>query len=227
MSIADLEPPAAREIPRATDARIRRTLRAAVADGAPAASWPNAPLRRVLVISVAAVVALTLAALASTGILQRAVGDLGPGTKSPAAVADQIRSDWTKNLAEGAAKDPAASFQNLPPGQLEARLAAAAKANGFRVRDVTILHPKQDAPAIVVQAAAPAEVIARVPAIMRTLDPKAPGADNEGWAYEGFFFEVVDPSGSPALVVTNAWRPPNASGTQWAAPGVPLPYEHL
>jgi hypothetical protein len=226
MSITDLEPPAARDIPRATDERIRRTLRAAVAESAPAATWPRAPLRRVVVVAVAAVAALTLAALASTGILQRAVGDLGPGTKSPAAVVDQIRSDWTKSLTEGAAKDPAASFQNLPSGELEARLAAAAKSYGFSVRDLTILHPKQDAPAIVVQAAAPAKVIAGVPAIMRTLDPKAPGADNEGWAYEGFFFEVVDKSGRPVLVVANTWRSPNAGGTQWAAPGYELPYAH-
>lgn len=226
MSITDLEPPPTRDIPRAADERIRLNLRAAVAHGATAKAWPRASVRRVAAIAVASVGALTLVALASTGILQRAVGDLGPGTKSPAAVVDQIRSDWTRHLAEGAASDPSASFRNLSPEQLRMRLATAATQYGFSIRSVTILHPKDDAPSIVVQTAAPAKLIPQVPAIIRTLDPKAPGADNEGWAYEGFFFEVVDKSGSPVLVVANTWRSPNAGGTQWAAPGYQLPYDH-
>jgi hypothetical protein len=225
MSITDLEPPPTRNIPRAADERIRRSLRAAAAPGTAAKLWPRTSVRRGGVIAVAAAVALTLAGLASTGILQRAVGNLGPGTKSPAAVVDQIRSDWTRNLAEGAANDPSASFRNLSPEQ-RARLAAAATRHGFSIRNVTILHPKDDAPSIVVQSGAPAKLIPQVPALIRTLDPKAAGPDNEGWAYEGFFFEVVDTSGSPVLVVTNTWRSPHAGGTQWTAPGYELPYPH-
>ena len=224
MSISELQPPAAVDMPAAADARIKRQLRSAVA----AETRPSRRIsRQAAAIALAAVLALTFAALASTGILQRAVGDLGPGTKSPAAVADQIRGDWTRNLAEGAAQDPGLTFANPAPEQLRARLATAARDYGFNVRDVTILHPKQDAPAIIVQSDTPARLIPQVPAIIRGLDPKAPGADNEGWAYEGFFFEVVDRSGSPVLVVANTWRTPNAGGTQWVAPGYELPYDHL
>ena len=219
----DLQPPPEREVPSAVLAKIRTELRPS---GGDAVGRRGPRRRRAVGVSVAAA-ALVFTALGYSGAFDSTIGKLRDSGKSPQSVAAEIRRDWERSLDTAASATPSLVFPNLTDTELRARLAAAAQAYGFRVRDVTILRPRQAAPAIVVEAEHPAELVPQVPAIMRSLDPKAPGEDSEGWTYEGFFFEVVDPSGSPALVVTNAWRPPNASGTQWAAPGVPLPYEHL
>jgi hypothetical protein len=226
MSTTDLQPPIARDIPRAAADRMRHDLRSAVVGIAPQRRW-SAPARRTVVFGTIVLITLTFAALASTGVLRRGVGDLWSGEmKSPADVVADIRSDWTRSLTEGATDDPTASFPNPPAEQLQARLAIAAKTYGFRVREVTILHPRQDAPAIVVESDTPKALIAQAPVIIRMLDPKSPGADNEGWSYEGFFLEIVDTSGRPVMVIDNTWRSPNAGGTQWVAPAYELPYPH-
>jgi hypothetical protein len=219
----DLQPPAERDVPSAVLAKIRRELRPPVE----AAMAHRVPYRRrAIVVSVAAA-ALIFTALGYSGVVHFAIGELRGSGKSPKTVAAELRSDWERSLQSAASATPGPVFPNLAESELRARLAAAAQTYDFRVHEVAILRPKQDAPAIVVEAERPAELAPQIPAIMRSLDPKAAGEDSEGWAYEGFFFEVVDPSGSPALVVTNAWRPPNDGGTQWAAQGVPFPYSHL
>jgi hypothetical protein len=227
MSITDFQPPPVREIPRAASDRMRHELRTAIGVGTISGQRWRAPTCRVVAIGAAVLVALTFAALASTGTLRRTLGVLGPGTKSPTEVAVDIRSDWTRSLTEGAFDDPTASFPNPSAEQLRARLAAAASEYAFRVRNVAILRPRQDAPAIVIQSDTPRTLIAQVPAILQMLDPKAPGQDNEGWSYEGFFLEIVDSGDSPVMIVANTWRSPDAGGTQWVAPGYDLPYDHL
>jgi hypothetical protein len=217
----DLRPPAEREVPSAVLATIRAQL------GTSGGDAHRRPRRmRSVGLSIAAA-ALVFTALGYSGVFDDTIGKLRDSGKSPQAVVAEIRSDWEKSLQTAATATPGLVFPNLPESELRTRLAVAARTHGFRVRDVTILRPRQAAPAIVVEAKRPAELAPQVAGIMRALDPKAPGDDREGWTYEGFFFEVVDTSGSPALVVTNAWRPPNAGGTQWSAPGIPLPYAHL
>jgi hypothetical protein len=219
----DLQPPAEREVPGAVLAKVRAELRTS---GRGAVVHRGRPRRRAVAVSVVAA-ALVFTALGYSGVLDSTFGKLHDSAKSPQSIAAEIRSDWERSLQDAASATPGLVFPNLPESELRTRLATAAQTHGFRVRDVTILRPNQAAPAIVVEASRPAELAPQVPAIMRSLDPKALGDDREGWTYEGFFFEVVDSSGSPALVVTNAWRPPNDGGTQWAAPGIPYPYTHL
>jgi hypothetical protein len=219
----DLQPPLEREVPSTVLAKIQTELRL---PGRDAAARRGTRRRRAVGVSVAAA-ALVFTALGYSGAFDSTIGKLRDSGKSPKSVAAEIRKDWESSLQSAASETPDVVFPNLADSELRTRLATAAQTYGFRVRDVTILRPRQAAPAIVVESKSPADLVPQVPAIMRSLDPKAPGEDREGWTYEGFFFEVVDSSGSPALVVTNGWRPPNAGGTQWAAPGIPLPYEHL
>jgi hypothetical protein len=219
----NLTPPRARPVPPDVLERQRATLRRAIAS--PRSSGLKTP-RLAIAFAGAALVGLAAATLAYSGAFSSALGVLRPNPKSPTTIANDLRSDWEADLQHAASATPEVVFPNLPAAQLRARLEEASSRYGFRIREIRILRPRQDAPAIVVQAQDPAALVPRLPALLRVLDPKQPGDDAQGWAYEGFFLEVVDGGGQPAVVVTNAWRPPNAGGTQWAAPGYELPFEH-
>ena len=113
--------------------------------------------------------------------------------------------------------------------QLVRRLRAAARRNHFTVARVTILHPRQDAPFVVVRAADEHALSAATPAILRLIDPKArTNNDRTGWAYEGFLFEARNSHDVPFLAAFNWWRGVlgRVGGGQWAASQSLYPFPH-
>jgi hypothetical protein len=220
----DLRPPIERDVPREALERGQSELLSAIASEASRRRSRGAT--RMTVYAFASLVALVLAALASSQTLRRAIGVLDAPSRSPATIVHEMRSDWEQSLARAALQSPAVGFTNPSRSELRARLAELSSTYMFQVRELTILHPKQDAPAVVVRSQKPAELIRSLPSILRVLDPKGPGDDNVGWAYEGFWFEVVDANGQPVAVIDNAWRPPNGGGSQWTAPGYQYPFDH-
>jgi len=92
---------------------------------------------------------------------------------------------------------------------------------------VTILHPRQQAPFVVVQTKDKHALAASTAAILHLIDPKArTNDDRTGWAYEGFLFEARDSHGVPFLATFNWWRGPHAGGGQWAADPTLYPFNH-
>jgi hypothetical protein len=103
----------------------------------------------------------------------------------------------------------------------------AAAERDFQVVEARWLEPVQAAPLLVVQAEDPRRFAQEVPALLRSLDPRAPvGEDWEGWAFEGFFFEAWDARGVPFLAVFNHWRGSDRGGGQWARSEDLYPFEH-
>jgi hypothetical protein len=110
---------------------------------------------------------------------------------------------------------------------LEARLRIASSRYDFTVVNVQILHPRQAAPFVAVEAEDKHALAASTPAILRLIDPKAKTSDDRtGWAYEGFLFEARDSHGVPFLATFNWWRGPHAGGGQWAADATLDPFPH-
>jgi hypothetical protein len=149
------------------------------------------------------------------------------GTVSPTSRAQAVVREWRANLRTAAAADPKLHFPNPLRATLDARLRIASSRYRFTVVNVTILHPRQAAPFVVVEAEDKHALAASAPAILRLIDPKAKtGDDHTGWAYEGFLFEARDSHGVPFLATFNWWRGPHAGGGQWAADATLDPFPH-
>jgi hypothetical protein len=134
---------------------------------------------------------------------------------------------WRANLRSGAAADPTRRFPNLSRATLIARLRLAANRYHFTVVSVRILHPRQSAPFVAVEATDKRALAASTPAILHLIDPKArTNDDRTGWAYEGFLFEARNNHGAPFLAAFNWWRGPHAGGGQWAADSGLYPFGH-
>ena len=134
---------------------------------------------------------------------------------------------WNAALRSGAAADPRTSFPNPPATLLRGRLRTAARRYGFRVTQLYVKWPRQQAPHVVVSASHPRSFARTVPAILRLLDPKLDtGDDRKGWAYEGFYLEARDRWDTPFLVVFNHWRGRHAGGGQWARSANLRPFAH-
>jgi hypothetical protein len=107
------------------------------------------------------------------------------------------------------------------------RLRNAATLYRFVVVRIDVLRPKQLAPAVVVRVRNPERFTRDVPAVLALVDPRAPAPDDRlGWAYEGFYFEVRDEDGVPAIIVRNWWRGHSAGGGQWARSESLYPFAH-
>lgn len=148
-------------------------------------------------------------------------------TVAPTTRAAAIERMWRANLRSGALAAPTSRFPNLSPATLDARLRQAASRYHFSVIKVTILHPRQQAPFVVVQTKHKHALAASTAAILHLIDPKArTNDDRTGWAYEGFLFEARDSHGVPFLAAFNRWRGPHAGGGQWAADPSLYPFNH-
>lgn len=138
-----------------------------------------------------------------------------------------IVKEWRANLRAGALADPRRHFTNPSRATLASRLRLAAGRYHFTVVRVQILHPRQAAPFVVIQAKDRHALSASVGAILKLIDPKALTDDGRtGWAYEGFLFEARDSHGVPFLATYNWWRGPHAGGGQWAVDPSLYPFPH-
>jgi hypothetical protein len=165
---------------------------------------------------------VVLAALsASLALASRA------GAPSPKARVAAIAKMWRTHLRSGALADPTRRFPNPSTATLASRLRIAAARYHFTVEKIEILHPRQAAPFVVIQARDKHVLASSTRAILQLIDPKArTNDDRTGWAYEGFLFEARDSSGVPFLATFNWWRGPRAGGGQWAADPTPFPFAH-
>lgn len=136
--------------------------------------------------------------------------------------ADSAYRAWSAALRAGAAADRRVTFPNPPVAVLRGRLRSAGRRYGFRVAQLYVKWPRQQAPYIVVSSSNRRSFARAVPAILRLLDPKR----DTGWAYEGFYLEARDRSGSPFLVVFNHWRGPHGGGGQWGRNADLYPFAH-
>jgi hypothetical protein len=154
------------------------------------------------------------------------IADSSPGP-SPSTRAAAVVKSWRANLRSGALADPKRRFPNPSHATFSSRLRLAARRYHFTLVEVEILHPRQAAPLVVIQARDKHALAASTGAILQLIDPKAPTADDRtGWAYEGFLFEARDSHGVPFLVTFNWWRGPHAGGGQWAADPLLYPFAH-
>jgi hypothetical protein len=141
--------------------------------------------------------------------------------------ADRVYRAWNAAVRAGAIADPGTRFRNPPVAELRRRLKIAARRYGFEVTQLYVKWPRQQAPYLVVRASHPRAFAGAMPSILRSLDPKRDtGDDRTGWAYEGFYLEARDRSGTPFLVVFNHWRGNHGGGGQWARSAELYPFAH-
>jgi hypothetical protein len=172
-------------------------------------------------------IVLTLSLLVALTASSQALAFRAVGGPSPKARVAAIVKMWRTNLAAGVLADPKRRFPNPSEATLASRLRLAARRYHFTVAKVEILHPRQAAPLVVIQAKDKHALAASTAAILRLIDPKARTADDRtGWAYEGFLFQACDRHGVPFLVAYNWWRGPHAGGGQWAADPSLYPFPH-
>jgi hypothetical protein len=134
---------------------------------------------------------------------------------------------WRRELSTRAREAPAQRFPNLRPAMLRQRLAAAAAHYGFDVVSVRFRRPRQLAPQIAIRTRRYTAFARAAPAILRSLDPRLPAADDRrGWRFEGFYFEAQDERGIPFLLVFNFWRGRGPGGGQWARSDALFPFPH-
>jgi hypothetical protein len=134
---------------------------------------------------------------------------------------------WRANLRSGALSAPTRRFRNPSRATLDARLRQAASRYQFTVVEVQILHPRQQAPFVVVETEDKHALAASTAAILHLIDPKARTDDDRtGWAYEGFLFGARDSHGVPFLATFNWWRGAHTDGGQWAADPSLYPSNH-
>src|SRR4051812_14246586 len=97
-------------------------------------------LRALLLATVAALSETTLVAIANSGTV--------PPTARPKAIVNM----WRANLRTAAVASPKRHFSNPPPAVFASRLRLAASRYHFAIVEVKILHPRQDAPLVVIEA---------------------------------------------------------------------------
>jgi hypothetical protein len=150
-------------------------------------------------------------------------------TTSPSAEAAAIQSMWRSHLRAGARSYPEEHFHNLSYATFASRLRRAARRYHFTVVRVTVLHPRQAAPFVVVRARDEHALSVATPAILRLIDPKArTNNDRTGWAYEGFLFEARNSRNVAFLATFNWWRGVlgQVGGGQWAVSQSLYPFPH-
>ena len=176
--------------------------------------------------------------LLAVPVLATAVGLCGCASASTRAVqslppvaalhkAQKVRADWLREIRTRARTAPAVRFDNPSRVLLRARLRRLEGRYGFRVVELRIYRPRQQAPLIVVETADKAALARNTHRILRVIDPKRRTSDDRtGWRYEGFYFEARDRAGVPFLAVFNFMRGRSAGGGQWASDDSLYPFPH-
>jgi hypothetical protein len=151
-----------------------------------------------------------------------------PATPSPRAVVAQAKRAWLKDVRDSARSgDRTKSFPSPSRLVLIRRLRQAQTRYGFEIITVTMLHPLQRAPVIVIRSDRPQAIAKATPVIIDLFDPRHVTKTNpSGYAYEAYFFEARDRQGTPYLATFNHWRPPHVGGGQWAADESLYPFPH-
>ena len=180
-------------------------------------------LAPLLMVGIGVVVAAASGSSASTS----AIAHL-QGSSHPARAVAQAKAEWLKELhAAAASGDRAKTFPSPSRIVLLKRLHRAEMLYGFRIFSVTMLHPLQSAPLIVIRSDGKRAIAQATPKIIDQFDPHHPTAANpSGYAYEGYFFVAQTIAGVPYLATFNHWRPPHAGGGQWAAGRDLYPFPH-
>jgi hypothetical protein len=138
-----------------------------------------------------------------------------------------VRSDWLHEIRMRARTAPRQRFDNPPRGVLLARLRRLERRYGFRVVELRVLRPRQEAPLVVLETSDEHALARNTRWILRAVDPKRPtGDDRTGWRYEGFYLEARDLAGVPFLAVFNYWRGRSAGGGQRASDESLYPFAH-
>jgi hypothetical protein len=152
----------------------------------------------------------------------------GAATPSPKSVVAQAKRDWLKEVrASATSGDPTRSFPSPSRTVLMHRLRQAQSLYGFQIISVTMLHPLQRAPVVVIRSDRKHAIAKATPAIINLFDPRHVTKNNpSGYAYEAYFFEACDEHGIPYLATFNHWRPPHVGGGQWAAQESLYPFDH-
>jgi len=149
-------------------------------------------------------------------------------TTSPRAAVAQAQKEWLKELRLSAKTgDRAAMFPSPSRAVLIERLRQAQRRYGFQIVSVTMLHPLQRAPVIVIRSDRKLAIAHATPAIIKLFDPRHVTKSNpSGYAYEGYFLSAVDKHGVPYLATFNHWRCCPPGGGQWAASESLYPFPH-
>ena len=150
------------------------------------------------------------------------------GAPPPRQAVAQARAQWLKDVRASARDgDRATRFPSPPRAVLMERLARAARRYRFRIVRVTMLHPLQRVPVIVIRSDRKHALARATPKIIGTFDPRRPTRANpSGYAYEAYFLVAQDTRRTPFLATFNHWRPPHVGGGQWAATEDLYPFPH-
>jgi hypothetical protein len=140
-------------------------------------------------------------------------------------IAAGIIARWTGELRDAVAIRPKLRFVNPSREVFLAQLRKAASQYHFKIVNVQILRPKQDAPLVIVRTDDEAGLSSATAAILRLVDPPVKSSGSVRVGYEGFLFEVLDRMGLPCLV-TSGIRRAHIKGGQWARPPCHFPYAH-
>jgi len=132
------------------------------------------------------------------------------------------RHTWLTGLKRRAREHPARRFDNPTWAEFRRRLHDLAGRYGFEVVSARVLHPRDDAPVVVVRTTRYRDLARSTSTILKQLDP---GGDRSAWRYEGFFWEARDERGVPFLIASTLTRG-QVEGTQWARSEALYPYEH-
>jgi hypothetical protein len=130
------------------------------------------------------------------------------------------RQQWLAELKARAREHPRRRFENPTSAELRGRLHELAGRYGFEVVSAEVLHPRQDAPVVVVRTRHYRDLARATPAILEQLDPR-----RSGWRYEGFFWEARDERGVPFLIASTLARG-DVAGAQWARSEALFPDAH-
>jgi hypothetical protein len=176
-----------------------------------------------------------------------------PSHPTAAQVREQMNAEWETDLVLGALRDEFCAaggppfvgwsvagtvrgvsdrsealgqrFPNPTPAAFRARLRAVGRRFGFTVVSLQLLRPLQLAPLVVVRTGRPRkDFVHDVPAIMRLLDPIAPGRSQTAVTFEGFLLEGRDARGA-FVRVENVYRG-EIMGAQWSWNRCVYPYVH-
>jgi hypothetical protein len=147
---------------------------------------------------------------------------------TPQHAVTQAKRGWLKELRAAAASgDRATRFPSPSRRVLLERLRRAETRFGFSVVSVTMLHPLQSAPVVVIRSDREGAIARATPKIVAAFDPRHVTKQNpSGFAYEGIFFVAETSHRVPYLAVFNHWRAPHIGGGQWAASESLYPYPH-
>jgi hypothetical protein len=149
-------------------------------------------------------------------------------TTSPRAAVAQAQKEWLSALRVAAKTgDRTATFPSPSRAVLIERLRQAQRRYGFQIVSVTMLHPLQRAPVIIIRSDKKLAIAHATPAIIKLFDPRHVTKSNpSGYAYEGYFLSAQDRHGVPYLATFNHSRCCPPGGGEWAARENLYPFPH-